>query len=516
MLEPLPHQQWPHKQWQRVSPAAIVYFIMKFLGQFLRQGIQGFLPLAAIVFTAGENRWFIISLVLGAAVILLILGAFVSYLKFRFRITDDTILIQSGVFTRKRLTLNFARIQNVALIEPLYFRPFGLVVLDIESAGSSSDEVKIGGVARPLAAAIRATVLSHRQSTNDIGEELPTEPKKEDSAAAKNEVLVKHPLSELARYGLSNNNVWVMASLGAALISQIKWSRYAFFNDFKDAAGSAIKTNIFTAISYGLLSLVVIVSILLLVSVIGAIIINYKYQLDYDGKRFHRSKGLFERSETSLLINKVQLLTLRQPWPARLLQRWHLYLSQVSFTKAHDVKPETGNQSFIIPSVTAAFSHYFSSILFPDFDWKSLNLKPIHFKYVKKILLYIFVPISIPPTISITLGSGSALGLLPLLLPLLAAPFVLLRWKRYGYARDGHHGIIRSGFLGQKLTIFSFYKVQTVSVVRSPGQRRAGLATLHIKLAGASLTLPYIPLGDAMKWHDMILFRIENSQREWM
>ncbi len=47
--------QQPDK-WQRISPASIIYFVLKFLSAIVQNGIQAIAPVAAVLATAGENR----------------------------------------------------------------------------------------------------------------------------------------------------------------------------------------------------------------------------------------------------------------------------------------------------------------------------------------------------------------------------------------------------------------------------------------------------------------------------
>ena len=507
-------------KWQRLSPYAIIYYIVKFISAFVKQGVQTLAPLAAVIFTAGENRWLIIGLIATGAVILLIAGAFLSYLKFRFRIANDTFLIQRGVFKRKRLTLTFDRIQNVAFKEPIYFRPFGLVVMSIESAGSSSEEVGLGGIPRALAEDIRTSVLKVRTLSAQKTEE--TAPGDDTIAAGPDsedaDTIIRQPVSELVRYGLSNNNIWVFAGIIAGTLAQIDFDEYAVTADLFDYVEALIGSSGVAIAAFSVSLLFIIAFILLGASALGAVISNYNYHLTRHHGRFHRTKGLFERQEKSLMESKIQCLQIDQPWTARLLNRFHLYPKQVGFAKLGQEGGEndmTGAPRFLIPSVTDTFASSFSKLLYPAFNWESFTLKPINQMYTRKMLTWVFAPIAVPPAVSLAFVF-SPWFLLILLLPLAVSPLVMLRRSKFGYASDGEYGIIRSGFLGQKLTVFPFYKAQTVQISQSPAQRKKQLANLEIKLAGTSLQIPFMPLADAKAWRDRILLEVESNNSSWM
>jgi len=504
------------EKWQRLAPAAIIHFAIQFVMQFLKQGIQGLAPLGFLAFTAGENRWFFIGLIgIGVATLLLV-AAFLSYQKFKFRLSGDTFLIQKGVFKRKRLSLAYDRIQNVAFKQPIYFRPFNLVALGIESAGSSGEEVSLAGIPRSLAEEIRTLIFEKRDEIklpSDVSQEIEDRGSKEKEADG--EEIIKQPISELVRYGLSNNNIWVLASVIAGTFAQVEWDDYVVLAGARDLLEQISAQGKFAAVLVGIGTFAAIVAVLLSVSVLGAIITYYGYRLTRSDGRFHRTTGLFERRETSLPEHKVQSLVIRQAWPARLLNRFHLQLRKVGFSRTNSQNPQRSDSKLLVPSVTAEFSRKFSNLLYPAFDWHSLELKNIHTAFIRRTVVWILIPIAIIPATGLSIAFGP-IALIILLLPILLTPLVMLRRVRYGYATDGKFAVIRSGFIGHKLTLFPFYKVQTVRLWQSPGQRKRGLASLSIKLAGFSLEIPYMPLEEARDWRDRILYEVESHKGSWM
>jgi len=505
-------------KWQRLSPSALIYYIIKFVTAILKQGFQALAPLAAIFFTTGESRWLIISLVLGVVIILLFLAAFLSFLKFRYRIGHDSFLIQSGVFTRKRLSLNFDRIQNVAIKEPLYFRPFNTVVLMLESAGSSASEVSLAGIPRALAEEIRTTVLNIQKTglqkkvprTANGMTDKKTAPQKTTTE------LIWLPISELVRYGLTNNNMWVFASILAGATAQFDWWEYIpviNIPDFVETPG--IKEYLiagFMAVS----SLFLFIGGLMGLSVAGSIIGYYNYRLiEHPNRRLYRTKGLFEKQETSLHIRKIQNLTIKQPWIAVLLKRFNLTLNQVGFGGHNNNGQLKSSPTFIIPSVTESFLQNFSELLYPSFSWATLPLNPISKRYTAKLIIYRILPITLIVSISLTSAFGYK-GLYALIMPLLAYPIVEQYRRMFAYCSNGTHGLIQSGFIGTRRTIIPFFKVQTVELIQSPSQQKHALASLRIKMAGTKILLPYIPLKDAEGWRRNILACIETNKRKWM
>lgn len=501
-------------KWQRISPASIIYFVVRFVSSLVKNGLQSIAPVAAVLATAGEQRWLALAALAAAAAILLLVGSFLSYLNFKFRIDKEAFLIRSGVLTRKRLTLGFDRIQNVAFREPLYFRPFGLVILTLESAGSTAEEVNLAGVPRPLAETIRHYVLDRKKSSKTIiaaGQEKSKEAAKEADAPA--ESLLRQPFAELAKYGISNNNIWVFAGIAAGALAQVDelWES-GFMQAVFNMVGETVGTGIVAIATFAIFMAFLVLLILMLASVLGAVIVNYKYHLSYADGRYQRTRGLFERQETSVPEVKVQSLKIAQPLIARLLDRFHLTFNQVGFDGKQS---PTKRQKFVVPSVTEAFYNQLAHRLFDKTEVLKQELHPVSQKFILRHAIYTFGVPSLLVSGIWVINIGLS-GLAPLAISLVVPPFIVLRWRRYGYASDGHHAVVRKGLFGLTLTVFPFYKVQTISISQSPGQRAAGLANLKVQLAGHSLTIPYMPIEDARTWRAAALTQIETQSAPWM
>lgn len=502
--------------WRRVPPAAIIYYVIKIISGILRGGLTTIAPVAAVVAAGGENRWLVLSvLAIGGGAALLV-GAILSYLNFKFRMEGSKFLIRSGVFKKKRLTLSFDRIQNVALMEPIYFRPLGLVVLTLESAGSKTEEVHLAGIARPVAQKIRRHVLDwksqHKNKVEDnsevtgAGDAITETPPNVES-------LLRQPIPELVKYGLSNNNIFVFAGAIAVITSQVdKFWQTRFLEELFDTVGHTVGTSIIAIAALILAGIIVAISLLVAASVLGAIIANYKYHLSYSDQKYHRSRGLLNREETSVPEVKIQSVRIWQPLIARFLNRFHMTFQQVGFANKDGQKTK---QNFIIPSVQADFYRKLAKRLFPGSSVLDLPLQSISKRFITRHSVY-----------SVGIISSTMAGILAfplgwiatalLFAPALFLPVIVLRRQRYGYATDGRHGIVRSGLLGHRLTIFPFYKVQSMEIRQSPGQRKHGLADIKIKLAGRSLTVPYIPIKDAVDWRNIALRNVETSTAHWM
>jgi putative membrane protein len=105
------------------------------------------------------------------------------------------------------------------------------------------------------------------------------------------------------------------------------------------------------------------------------------------------------------------------------------------------------------------------------------------------------------------------------LLFLLWIPISLLHifktWQHAGFHYTDDGLVRRSGTLGYRTVALLYRKVQRVTVSRSPLQRRKGLATLRVYMASGSVRIPYIDHELARQLRDVILYKVESSQKAW-
>jgi putative membrane protein len=119
-------------QWQRVSPIAVIHFLLA----NIKHALNLWPALVGMLANQHAREWlFTYGVPVLASVVLGF--AFLSYWFFRYQFDAEKIQIRSGIFHKKRLTLNFERVQEANLEQAVYFRPFGLWTLRLESAGSS-------------------------------------------------------------------------------------------------------------------------------------------------------------------------------------------------------------------------------------------------------------------------------------------------------------------------------------------------------------------------------------------
>lgn len=488
------------EQWQRLSPLSVIFFLGKSIVRLLKDALPIFAPMAVFIFASG-NRLTTTSMAVTAIAAFLIGGAILQFWFFKFRRNDDKILINDGVFKKNHRVIRFDRVQNINVLTPIYFRPFGLVTLQIETAGSKGNEADLAGIPVLLAEHLRELILKYQSNKQAHQEQLPED-------VAESRIVATASLGDIVAYGVSSNSVFLILAVLAPL-----------FGAVNNKVTDLIEENIGNLInllggSYfvtGALIIVGVVILMFLLSILGAIYRYYGYQLSVEKPALKRRSGLITRFEESLKLVKVQAFTTQSNFIGRLIKRQNVILGQV--TASLHGKP--GKQNiFIVPARIEQQLPELLNLVFTDAP-TAMPEERIDKRYILKTwLLWFVVPIVIAAVI-FTRDNWLVYLVIAIVPILLSLPLVYKRWSMFRFGFTDGYGFFKSGLFGFKRTLFPLYKVQYAEIRQSPLQRRRNLATLRIALASNNIVIPYIPMVTAERWLNTIRQAVANNKSPW-
>ena len=235
---------------------------------------------AIVLLLFGRGEWWEFLAIVGA--VLLALYSLVYSFGFRYRISNDELVVREGIFDRTERHIPFARIQNIARRSNLLHRLFGVTELRLESGGGTKPEA-VMKVLRVSDAEALVALLRARRTRSMVDVDV------EQAATPAKEVLLHLPLSELVRFGLiSNRGMVVVAGAFAAfwqfspeqpksvLRVPINWIAQMF------GEVSAHHFGLLTVVGGGALLLFLAFAALRLLSVVLAILGHYGFTLERD------------------------------------------------------------------------------------------------------------------------------------------------------------------------------------------------------------------------------------------
>lgn len=420
-------------------------------------------------------------------------AAIARYLSYRIRYEGTELVIRSGIVFRNERHVPYARIQNLDAVQNVFHRALGVVDVRVETGGGREPEAIISVLPATAFDEMRRRVFEGQGQPRAVLDETEHAAAAATPAAARS--LLHLPLGELLLFGFLENRGFVVigAAYGAAwelgLLERI-WS--GLFDD-RWFAPVLAPTRVIETIGRGNLSLNAIAvllaglaGLLLLVRVIsmgwGAVRL-YDFHLTKDGEDLRTTYGLLTRVATTIPLRRVQTLTIRQGPLHRLLGRCSV---QVETAGGATPGSEQGRREreWLAPLIHQRDLPGVTREVLPELDVSSLEWQPAHARAfrraVKPSMLVAFL---LTGVLAAAIGWWS-LAVLPL-----AAMWALVSTRKYvdslGWAATQHVVAFRSGWLVRRVTVARVARIQAVTQLESPLDRRARMARVRVDTAGA-------------------------------
>lgn len=441
-------------------------------------------------------------------------GAVLRYWFFRFRITDNSVLIREGVLRKTQLDIKFDRIQGISTQQNIVFRYFGLVTIKLDTAGSAKQEGNLPAISVAFAESLKDRIRQEsRGSKTDLDPD--SESEDTDSVEKTHRTLLTLGAYDMVRIGLSSNRALIFLVLLSPILNQFEDS---IDENIDEETTLSVIEGAQAGISGGVTIVVMLVVgflvVLALASIVGAFLTYHRFTLVADEKVLRSNGGLLTRHEHSVNFAKIQSVVINQNIVQRIINRYRMRARQASSGK------KTQEKSFTIPLCREDELPVLTRAIFGDeFPGVILNPKdgafrPIDKRYVRsRVLLTGILPATIAAAL-IAIPAG-----FPALIILFWIPvnFLIIRqrYKRFGVLVTPDGIVVRRGFIGYRVTSFLLRKIQRVSVTQTATQKRKGLATLRFFLASGSVKVPYIDFNQAKQLRDFALYKIESSSLAW-
>src|SRR5690606_38327518 len=154
---------------RRLHPLTLVF-------ETIRIGRHLVLPsLAGVASTANDGFARTLTVGLGILAVPALIAAIARFVGFRYHLTGEELILDSGVFSRRRRIIPLARIQNVDVSEKPLERLCGVASLLIETAGGKKTEGVLSVLSRADADALRAILLERRAGAASTDDAPPVE-----------------------------------------------------------------------------------------------------------------------------------------------------------------------------------------------------------------------------------------------------------------------------------------------------------------------------------------------------
>jgi putative membrane protein len=413
----------------------------------------------------GDGPATVVALVVGITVLSLLWAA-VSWWRFGYVVGEGSVVVTRGLVTRSVRTVPLDRVRGVEVEAPLVHRVFGLVRVRIDAAAGSAvggtEELLVDGVTPAEGDRLRAVLLTRRNrpaavspdGTAAPAEGAPADPVEEEIARFDNRWLLYAPL-------VGGYLAVPLAAVGALsrLADELpeRW--------VPDVDGPDVVDGWVVALALALTLLV-----LLLGSVVGAAVVNWRFRLVRRGGSLIAARGLVTRRHTELEIDRIRGYTVSEGLGMRL----------VGAARASALVTGLGDatrRGQLLPLGPRAQAWALGELLLESPG----PLRP-HPPAARRRAV---VGAVVPGVVLLVAGAVLAATLgwwgVPVagaVLAVLGVPLGLGRYAALGHAAGPRSLAVRSGWLLRSHTVLQRRAVIGWQVRQSPLQRRAGLATV--------------------------------------
>ena len=414
-------------------------------------------------------------LVLGAVVVLAV--QVLAWRRRTYVLADGVLRVEGGLVVRSQQLVPCRRIQQVNLVQKLRHRALGVAVLDVETAGNESGvrlEVLEVEEAERLRAALLAAKAGELQATPGTDEGAEDEERGDGADQAPRWVPAPWPVVELtyrqlAVAGMTGVELLVVVGL-AATVNQfaggLSWSPFEGVDlAAVDALGPLVVAG----------AVLAFLAVWLGTAVAASVLADGGYRLTLVGDELHVVRGLLDRKEASLPLARIQSVRIAASAPRRLLGLVSLRIDSAGRGSGDE------SRRVSVPILAVSELGRVLALVLPGIAALPPLQRPPPAARRRAVVRHV-VPASV---VALALAwVFRPWGALALTLVPLAAGIGVAAYRGLGHALRERFLVTRSGWLNRRTVVVPLARVQSARLHANPWQRRAGLATLSVDLAG--------------------------------
>lgn len=415
---------------------------------------------------------------------LLVLGlptlAFLRWYCTLYRVTSQGVELRQGILAKKLLLLPQSRVQELALEQPAYFRPLRLSNIALDSPGSKQQEFALCGLPQSQL----DVLLGHR----------PTVQQARSGTA----------FSRLWLATLYNKQLWLplLALLGA---SQSLWSEHS----------KQIWQQLTTAwqLNHSLWLLPACMGLVGLLLALLTLIWLYPQHLQHFDGRWQLQQGTVLKKSLQIKAELLQMLTVNQPWLARLFGHYSvLFYGFANQQQAQSKFVLLGQDSAEVRQLLPQALPGLISDPLPGSHSGLQRIAPAYFRLRWRYWLCAGVPLSLVAVAGYLWFGFSIWWAGAALFCWLYWALQLALWQRWhGFVLTADVLLYWQGGFGQRWQYLPLSQVQQVLLTQTPYLRRHQLTALTLVTANGSLIVPALPNAQAAQLYQQVLNHLQDA-----
>lgn len=440
---------------RRLHPAAIVLSIFKNLKDLV-------FPLIILFFIGNSdtNGLLVIIKLAGLSAILLgiVIRGILAWYRFTYSIENGVLLIESGVFIRKKRYIPSERIQTIDVKAGLIHRLFHLVALQIETAsGGSEAEAELSTISVQEAEEIKRLLTEKKVRHPDV------------SLDENNKIITTISQQELFVHASTSGGIGVILSAIVAFISQ--FDELIPYESLYHKFEATFQINVMFFIILGMIGLI----LAWLLSFIATLLKYGKFTLERQETDLIISAGLLEKRQLMIPLSKIQAIRIAENPVRQLFGFATVYIESAGSSSGSD----TNFSTVLLPIVKLRKMDDFLLKFVPEYKL------PEHFISLPKRSLnrYLFRAVfPIVPIVVVLIYFFHEWGLLSLILIFILLMLGYLRHKDAGLSINQTAFSIKYRFFSKFTVLMRKNRIQDFEASHSFFQKRNNLQTIQVSI----------------------------------
>ncbi|WP_433624794.1 PH domain-containing protein [Halomicrococcus sp. NG-SE-24] len=419
------------------------------------------------------------------------------YRRFAYELTGDSLDIESGVLSRRRREIPLRRVQNVDIRRNVVQRALGLSSVSLETAGGEQTEASLRFVAYEEAKRLQREIQRRKRAEAagevDAGDESPSE------------TVEAEPEEEL--YAIRSSE---LALLSAISVEPRVVGLAFVVVPLVTGESSGVDALV------GLTQLALSALVLWVASAMVTFARYYDFRLTRVGDELRYERGLLQRYDGTVPLEKVQTVTLRE----NPLMRLAGYATLAVETAGYAPGQGGGGSQAAVPLAARervlALAREVEPFREPTFERPPKRARR---RYAGRYAIVVLGLTAVAYGVD-RFVAGFGLWYAPLALLAVAPVAAHYRWKHLGYSTGDDHVVTRIGYWRRATTVVPYYRVQTVVQQATIFQRRWRLATVVVdtassaRLAGRDARAADLDAATAAQLREFVAGRLQDDLRE--
>ncbi|MGR8015168.1 PH domain-containing protein [Bacillus sp. RM3] len=440
------------------------------------------IPFFVLIFVnSNSSIRFYAFIILGVLLLWKAVSTVLAWRRFTYRMEDDEFRVESGVITKKKKYISLERIQTVNTSEGIFQRIFGLVRVQIETAGGTDGpEVSLTAITKAEAEQLKQSIFNRKKSLqqeemNDENLDLPDPLTAQQPVEKEISVSYRMGIPELLLAATTSSGIGVIISGCLAIYTQI--------DEILPLDGFVKQFSFLSHASVEIYAILIFIAVLLAwILSVGVTALQYaNFNAKRKGKDIIITRGLIERHQMTIPLARIQAVKIKEN-----ILREPFGFATVMLVSAGGSITEKETSSVLFPLIR---KKKINELLTQFTDQYQLapesELKKVPKRSLKRYLIsYGFVPLLVGIILSVRFPPWGYLALIPL-------PFALffgyLAYKQSGYVIKDQLIQLTTRGIGKTTGIVLRKRMQNYTMTQSYFQKKGRVASIHTFVKSSAL-----------------------------